>query len=314
MARKNGMAKIEPAMRTMTFELGATGSHNIVYIDLMQCASIVNRRAYRQGLNVAVGGFTLVRTPSTGSGDIQIQSLPNTWVLSNAWEKAFRMWKKQQDTVLEGQESVKARFNDFKVHFDQGHVTATTANNLLPVGYTGVPYLAGTWDMSQIVVPNAGAPGVVWEPYLNMLGGLTPAAGNPSIGLIQAYANSRSVPASPAPSVSADITFGDANIYRAMFDVGDNSDEVLDNVVGKNELLPYSKFIYPGESAFDDQTEFVASISLGNTQTQTQVAGANFPCGLIKIDQSGLTGSVKLVIHMVPGDHRGYLCESMVDM
>ena len=314
MARKNAMAKIQPAMRTMTFEIGAEGQGSTVYIDLMQCASIVNRRFYRQGLNVAVGGFSLVRTPTSGSGFVQIQSLPNTWVLSNSWEKAFRLWRRQQDEALEdGQESVKARFNDFKVYFDQGHVSAGAVNNLTPVGYTGVPYALGEWDYSRIVVPNAGAPGVNWEPYMNMLGGIVPAPGNPSIGLIQAYANSRSTPQSPDPVVPAGITLAE-NVYRQMFDVGDNNDAVIDNAVYANNELPYDQDIYPGESAFDDQTEFVASINLGNTQNQTQVAGANFPCGLVKLDLSGLTGTAKLVIHLVPGEHRGYLCESMVDM
>ena len=34
-----------------------------------------------------------------------------------------------------------------------------------------------------------------------------------------------------------------------MFDVGDNNEDVLDNVVGKNEAMPYDQTDYPGETS-----------------------------------------------------------------
>jgi len=311
MARKSTMSKIQPAVKTLSFTLNpAAGQYQ--YIDLSQCASIVNRRAYRAGLNWAVGGFTVIGG-GVGSGFITVNRLPETWVLSNSWEKAFRAWQRQQNEVLQdGQESVKARFNDFKVFMDQAHFDATAANNLRPLGTAGIPYPLGEWEYSQVVIPNAGAPGVNWEPYLQMLGGQPPAGTPPSIGLVQAYANSRSVPQSPDPAVPAGVTTGSENIYRDMFDVGDNNDDLLDNVVGKNDNLPYNQTNYPGEVG--DQAEFVASIRLANTQSQTQVSGGAFPCGLIQLDTAALEGTVRFIVHLVPGDHRGYLAQSMVEM
>jgi hypothetical protein len=307
------MPKIEPAVKSLRFTIDASvGQYQ--YIDLMQCASIVNRRAYRQGMNVAVGGFTVIGG-GTGTGFLTINRLPETWVMTNAWEKAFRHWQKQQNEALEGTESVKARFNDFKVYFDQAHYDARirpTGSNLLPLGTAGIAYpTQPDWDYSRIVVPNSPTSGTNWEPYMQMIGG-SPIDTNPnSLGLIKAYANSRSVPHNIDPAVPNDVV-DDNNVFRRMFDLGDNNQDVLDLAVYNNQKLPYAQNEYPGENP--DAAEFVSSVRIANTQSQTQVAGAAFPCGLIQINTQNLEGGVSLIVHLVAGDARGYLAESMLEM
>lgn len=307
------MPKIEPAVKSLRFTID-TSVGQYQYIDLMQCASIVNRRAYRQGMNVAVGGFTVIGG-GTGTGFLTINRLPETWVMTNAWEKAFRHWQKQQREALEGSESVKGRYNDFKVYFDQAHFdarTRPTGSNLLPLGTAGIAYPAAVdWDYSKIVVPNSPASGTNWEPFLQMVGG-SPIISNPtSLGLIKAYANSRSTPHSADPDVPADVV-DDNNVFRRMFDLGDNNEDVIDNAVYSNNGLPYNQGTYPGENP--DAAEFVSSVRLANTQSQTQVAGAAFPLGLIQINTQELTGGCQLIVHLVAGDARGYLAESMLEM
>ncbi len=107
--------KIEPAVQTIYFtkSLPANGQETM-YLDLSQMACILNRRFYRQGINWAVAGFKML---TDSSSSITISKLPNTWVTSNAWEKAFRAWNKQQMDAIEeaGAESSLARFRDFKV-------------------------------------------------------------------------------------------------------------------------------------------------------------------------------------------------------
>lgn len=146
---------------------------------------------------------------------------------------------------------------------------------------------------------------------MQMLGGQDIDLNPASLGLIKAYANSRSVPQSPDPDVPNDVG-DDNNVYRRMFDTGDNNQDVIDNVIYNNRQLPYNQDLYPGEGI--DQAEFVASIRLANTQSQTQVAGAAFPCGLIQIDTSFLDGEAQFLVHLVPGEHRGYLAESMQEL
>ena len=127
MAKRNYSKKsnIEPAVQTLTFvtpstTAGATGDHTI---DLSQVASLVNRRFYRQGINWAVAGFKIF---TAAAGAVSVQKLQNTWVTSNAWEKAFRKWNKQQMDAIQdmGAESAVAKFRDFKIHMDATHVTA----------------------------------------------------------------------------------------------------------------------------------------------------------------------------------------------
>ena len=141
MARK-GKSNIEPAVMTLTLATPGSGPATS-YIDLSQVASIANRRFYRQGINWAVGGFKFI---TLEPGVVQISKLPNTWTMANSWVKGFKAWQRQQDEVLEDgdQESVRARFNDFKIYADAEHAALTTAGNLLPFDSLGNAALPGS--------------------------------------------------------------------------------------------------------------------------------------------------------------------------
>ena len=134
--RKSRETKIQPATKTMFFEVKAPGPEgtSINYIDLSQCASLVNRRFYRQGLNWAVGGFTIHTAPNT-SGTVTIMKAQDTWIVSNAWHKSFAMWNRMNDQVLDALPSIKSKYHDFKVALDSDHISAGSpvfTNNLLP--------------------------------------------------------------------------------------------------------------------------------------------------------------------------------------
>ena len=319
------MKKMEPAVQTLVFTTppADAGASVVSYIDLSQCASIINRRFYRQGINWAVGGMKIL---SGKEASITISKLPDTWVTSNAWEKGFRSWQKQQDEALEesGGQSMKARFNDFKVFADTNHVTSGFATNLIPRvfdGVTTVEYNTGTWEPSQIVLPNVNPDGTgsdiePAERFLHMVG--PNVFGALSRGIIEGYADSRSYPQSPDP-VGPDI--GDADNWMArMFDTGNDMEEVLDNATLRNDTLPYDQNDYPnGEGNAPalqiHDTDSITGTTIGG---MTRIKGGMFPCGLIRIDHlnSSVTNNVALalVIDLVPGNHRGYLCEPMTEM
>mgnify|MGYP000287453511 CR=1 FL=1 len=304
---------MDPAVQTVTLITpttagGATGSHTI---DLSQVASLINRRFYRQGINWAVAGFKIfTATP----GSVSIHKLQNTWVTSNAWEKAFRAWNKQQMEAVEdaGSESAVARFRDFKVHMDVTHVTAGFAGNLLPSDSLGNPAIAGEWEASRIVLPNFTGDTPA-ERFLHMDG--INVNGTASRGVIEGYADSRAYPQSPDP-VSPDMD-STANWLARMFDDGNDIGEVLENATDRNDNLPYDQENYPGGQTnlpglqIHDQSSITAT-TIGGT---TRLKGGNFPCGLIRVQHIPL-GSANLVIQidLVPGTHRGYLCEPMTEM
>ncbi|AXH74415.1 MAG: hypothetical protein [Circoviridae sp.] len=304
---------IEPAILTLNFEIGDT---NVSYIDLSQCASIVNRRFYRQGLNWAVAGF---RFGFEGSGvNLRVATLPNAWTTSGSWEKTMRAWLKQQNDAIRemGGESAVARYRDFKVHADSIHEGLGFGSNKLPVnpgglGVASAAYLPGEWEASQIVIPNNGAVGVTTEYNLHMLG----ASNATSKSIIAGYANSRATPFSPDPVTPGPIS---NSFLNSMFDVGFNNDDIVDNATDKNDDLPYDRDDYPGELVNGPSMSTHREISFTTTTigAHQNMAGTNVPCGLLQIAHNhvGAANTLTMQIMLVPGDHRGYMAEPMTEM
>jgi len=335
MAKRRYGRKIQPAVHTFTFELPLTGGNTIdaFTIDISQCASIMNRRFYRQGLNWAVAGFKLL---STHSGTASIQKLPNTWVMSNAWEKGFRAWQQMIENATDesGSESIKGKFLDFKVFADTVHHADGVAANLLPVNFsptTGATQVAtaGQWQMSDITIPSTtGSPGNVTDYELIAVGANDPgagASGKNAKSLIEGYADSRALPSQEEPNVPADASL---NWMLGMFNEGTLQDNA---VMGMLETTG-DKAPYPFENdgtAVDTQypgganqvpglevhdLEYVTTSTIGG---KTHFKGGNFPCGLVRVQvQKTSAGSAFAYVQMdlVPGHHRGYLCEPMTEM
>ena len=309
------MTKIQPSVQTFQFSVTQEDVNDLNYIDLSQCASILNRRFYRQGINWAVSSIKIL-TAATGA--VGINKLPNTWVMSNSWEKVFRSWKRQQDEALDDgtQESIKAKFNDFKIYMDADHHQKGFASNLMPQS-SGVPNpetaTAGEWEPAQIVIPNYGTPGTNYEPFLHAVGGDVGGAGG-SISMIKAYENSRSVPQSPDPLVPGTV-LSSSNFLNLMFDVGDNNTDVLANVVGKNDELPYVQDNYPGGAVQAPTLQYHDSALISGTTIGgvTSLKGGNFPCGLIRVSSNIDQANTLFVVNLIPGNHRGYLCEPMTE-
>lgn len=328
MARKAKRSrKLEPAVTRLSFTAPVQGTN---WIDLSFVTSALNRRFYRQGLNWAVGGFR-VTVGNNQSGNVTFSKIPQTWTAMNSWKKSFALWNNQQQKAIEeaGAESAVARYRDFKVFLDRDMVTASASENfvqtqaqtplpnqlLLPVDNAYNLINTGEWEYSEIEIPNnAGAPGVTQGFYLHMLGD-SDAATKPSKGMIAGYAQSRAYPQSPDP-VEGDVGAGWMNL---MFDAGGNNEELIDNATDKNDNLPYDQVNYPGTTANFEGCEVIgyAGVNAGSGTgvVQATVAGTNVPCGLIRID-SAITGGTyyDIIIDLVPGPHRGYLCESMRDV
>lgn len=320
--RKYGMKKIEPAvdtlyMRTPTIPgadpvSGAPGEATF-YVDLSQCASLVNRRFYRQGINWVVDSFKFT---AVGSKGIVITKIPTTWVAHQAYKAAFEAWNRQQKEAIEesGSESAVARFRDFKVHADPVHAAAGMAANLVPYDFqTPVPqpYATGEWQHSEIVLPNnTGSPS---EQRLHMVGANTSGS---SRGIIEGYADSRAFPQSPDP-VSPGVDQAQ-NWMSRMFDKADTYGDVLDNATDRNDNLPYPQANYPGGENQAPSLQLHDASLVTNTTVggHTRMKGGMFPCGLIRIDavnNDTLASNLVFQINLVPGGHRGYLCESMLE-
>ncbi len=343
------MKKIEPAVQTLFFQTpttqiveGQAGFVKTSYIDLSQCASLLNRRFYRQGINWAV---SRIRVFSGTEGTVAVTKLPNTWVMSNAWEKGFRVWQRMNKDSLSEVESVKPRFLDYKIFADAGHHQAGVAANLLPKSFgdgntspsdvnEAVP---GTWDMSKMVIPDTtdGAVGGIDNREIIAVGenypGVSSASGLNAVCLIEGYAASRGLPEIRDPNAPADAsdTNGSTpeNWMSATFNEGTQQDDtVLEDMITENNKAPYPfendginiDTMYPnGENQLSGMELHDFGIITNTTVgSMTSLKGGMFPCGLIRIDHitSGQAANLAVVIDLVPGSHRGYLCEPMTEM
>lgn len=327
--------KIEPAMQTLYFAFNAPPGNSTSYIDLSQVASLVNRRFYRQGINWAVAGFKFLST-SNFAGAIGIHKLPNTWVMANSWEKSMRTWNRMNREALAEAESVRPRFLDFKVYADVDHHNAGFGNNLLPLAQAGV-YAPGEWESSKIHVPHAtnALPASTLDFELIATGpsfpGVSAATGLDAVSMIEGYASSRALPSQLDPNTPADADDASGttpeNWMSALFNDGNTqTQEVLDEMITENNIAPYPfendgvnvDTMYPGGANQGTGLQvhdyaYVTATSIGG---QSRLKGGNFPCGLIRIDttSSGEVGGWVLTLDLVPGNHRGYLCESMTEM
>ncbi len=330
--------KIQPAQLTIST---AMNGGSAATIDLSQCASLLNRRFYRQGLNWAVAGFTFLTEDPNQSGFIVVQKIPDTWVSSNSWEKGFRHWLQMNNEALEGTESIKPKFMDFKVYMDAVHHAAGSGANLLP--YMGTPSTAltvGTWDYSEVTIPTSGATGNATDFEIVWTGPSYPGAaagsGLDAVSLIEGYASSRGLPEIRDPNAPADAadvgpTGTPENWIGALENEGTDQDkDVLTNLLADNNQAPYpyendgtaTDIQYPGGANQPAGAGNKLSIHdiVGITSTtvggMTKMPGGNFQGGLIRFDATGLTQSsnVAILIHLVPGPHRGYMCQPMQDV
>jgi len=345
MARKKSsyrtMKKIEPAEMDVLVRLPnlITGAERPT-IDISQCASLLNRRFYRQGINWAVSGFTL-HTIGTNLGTVTISKLPSTWVMSNAWEKGFRAWQKMNNEALAETESVRPRFLDYKIYANDAHHTLGFAENLLPFVFqssgatdTATP---GEWQSSKMTVPfGPASPGNVSDYEIIAVGqnypGVSAATGINAVSLIEGYANSRGLPNVLDPNAPDDALDADGstpeNWLAATFNEGtEQTTEILESMVGplaENNIAPYpfendgvhADTMYPnGETqmnglVFHDRMSSTSTTISGKLHAR----GGSFPCGLIQLNYAPEMAQSILQIHLVPGEHRGYLCEPMTEM
>ncbi len=319
--------KIQPAVKTLQFTIPA-GDH---YIDISQCASLVNRRFYRQGLNWAVAGFSFF-TSSVASGSIGISKIPDTWVASNAWMKAFAHWQRLNNEALAETDSVKPKFLDFKVFMDSGHHTAGVASNLIPLDTQNPPqpYTTGEWEYSDVVIPEtttatgaATSYELIWTGANNP--GASPASGLNAKSLIEGYASSRGLPDIRDPNAPDDAASYTENWMMAMFNEGTLQDnEVLTDLLTENNQAPYpfendgtaTDTQYPGgaNQAPGPQSHMVALVSPTTIGGRTNIEGGNFQGGLVKITNNTGDSEMTMFLHLVPGPHRGYMCQKMQDV
>lgn len=298
------------------------------YIDLNLAASLLNRRAYKQrNTNFAIANMEFL---GSGTGSIAIGKLPETWVSHNAYTKAEALWDEMNQQVLETNEGIEGRYADFKVYLDanMSGQSIQTQNN--PTGKILTPVTGGfteanfdesanpkaNWDWSTIQVPNDPTGGTTTEYNLHMIG---PSTGF-SQGIITGYGLSRQRPQLDEPNTPG--VGSPADWMTALFDVGEQMEELKTDLIDDNDRPPYavgspggvSEF-YPGggNEYADVQVHGFCSYTSTTISGKNTIQGGMFGLGMMKIsnnvvDSEGEGVEFNLLIHFVPGTHRGYMC------
>ncbi len=327
------MRKIEPSVYELFFSLPSVTDQNtdFSYIDISQCVSLMNRRFYRQGLNWAVSGIEVTDTGGSTSGvTLQVNKLWNSWTMSNAWEKSFRAWQQmiRDATDDAGSQSIKGKFLDFKIYANSIHHNFGFPANLVPQDSGGNAANLGQWQPSDVTIPAIGT-GAITDYELIAVGPNDPgvgASGKNAKSIIQGYADSRALPDIEDPNVPADASL---NWMMSLFNEGTLQDNAVTGMLEvTGDQAPYP---YEGDGTFTDtmypggetnlpalQLHSVDAITSTTVGGKTYIPGGNFPCGLIELrieNNSGrdFEGAI-LKITLVPGNHRGYLAQSMVGM
>ncbi len=320
---QNRRKKLQPAVLQMNFVV-PTGSS---YIDLGLCASILNRRGYKQQDHTwGVAQFEFL---GDGVGVVQVQKLPETWVFRNAYTKSKALWEEMNDQVLDQEESIRGRYADFKIYMDDNMRQQTVQDDtnqsgriLTPVQAVGganqwtkgdfdggVP--SADWNYSQLTIPNdPAAAGAAANYYIHAVG---PSTAD-SKGIIAGYELSRSRPHNPDPNVP-----GDSGWMTDLFDVGEQLDELREVIEDDNDRPPYPvkadgtlEAYYPGGSIEQPglQVHSFCNFTPTTVSAKNRIQGGMFQNGLLKI-VNGSDATISLIVHLMPGSHRGYYCEEM---
>jgi hypothetical protein len=247
------------------------------------------------------------------------------------------------DDALDESDSVRPRFMDYKIYADSGHHDAGFGANLLPKSITDASTftqaIPGEWESSKMTVPfGPASPGNVTDFEIIAVGanypGASAATGINAVSLIEGYANSRGLPNVLDPNAPDDALDADGstpeNWLAATFNEGtDQTTEILESMVGplaENNIAPYPfendgvnlDTMYPGGEGQLTGLELhdfgqITGTTIGG---QTTMKGGLFPCGLIRIDHTTVDTAANLavLIDLVPGPHRGYMCAPMTDM
>jgi len=272
------------------------------YIDLNQCASLLNRKGISQQRLVPVqvsldcGTGDDHTSLTTGTKMIWgLEALPNTYTIRKSWLLAKEMFleaTKEERAVIK-----VARWNDFKVHYDRAHLSQGFLVNLLPdmVRVDGTTPLQTTgWEASQIADRETTN-----ELFYGFFGTTDPLY----FGMLDQYQISMEASqASPDPIGSyADVPYAD------IISQIDPEDAVVLQQI--NETPPYDPQalqINPQKFHVGWQNASGAMSPVSYVQSSTPFFIA--PSGLLKLTNEsgeGLTHTGSLRINLMAGSDRG---------
>jgi len=317
MARRRGKKTsskkaLELTQRFLYYELtnsNSTGALDSHYIDLAAGLSAINRRLYRQGRQYHIANITVIDT--SGNSKVRFATLPQVWTTSKAHKLMFDAWKDQRARALENAPSnVTGRWADFKVFMSNQHRKESPAP-ILPTNSDNTLIAPGEWEYSEISYMDTQGGTELDNQPLWMLGDhVSLGTTENGVGLCKALQEMLSVPPespiTPALNKSVILNMNPAT--------GDDSAEVLANILDDNDLAPYDGTVVIGSDSTSTDTDSFITREVGWSNKGTAslpVMGFPVPLGLLEVRQDDVEGNViGVLIEMVPGSYKGVHAEA----
>ena len=307
----------ERTERTLRFKWNAGDDTSVRYIDIAKALSMVNRRAYRQGLYYYVSGGYFV---NGSSAHMSIDSLPDNYVTKLAWKRGFKNFQEMnRRATVTDEASIYPQYHDFKVSYGAGTLTGAA---LLDPGYGDVTanafteYTCDAWDASQFVSddPPGSDPQVNDEFLVHMLG---PHTGNnndwTSIGLIASLNDTwPQMPENTQPTLDGDA---DTDPISNLFDAGESHQEIREHLDLHNDTVPYDRDLMNGATSIHEGSCVALCRTSAGAGAKMSFGGFCAPMGLLQVtttdfgDGSSTLGWVELVLELTPGPYHGVYAE-----
>ena len=273
-----------------------------VYIDTARIASLLNRKLVRQGQLFRIRNLRAYTNDTSPNATLKVGVIPTTWVTRNAWVKAKALWDKMNAMAAEDVSgtAIYPKYHDFKVHMEYNHYSENTGSadeDLVPRDFFDNEINSGEWKYSLFADSGSTSD----EYQIHMMGDHQGSSGAwTSVGLIQAYAESRTYPKTNVTTHDQDMIDAiELSPWARLFGDDDQTTEVIQNLQDLNDSPPYDPDTYIGGTTFPQPSV----VGFGRIQTLNNTNGTSVsslcptfiaPCGLIRIEIDGETSTADM--------------------
>lgn len=257
----------------------------VQYIDIAKGLSSHNNRLYQQGRVYMANVSVFVDASKT---NIQLNTIPNSWMIRKAWSMGFEQWLDSRKPSIE-QGAKVARWADFRIGWHHGLTWAD---------YHGEPdgFNYGDGEYLKSYVTNV----ITDTRYTMDMFGIEVDVPNLQYGLLEMFDKLAGV-VGPDPS-----QISTADPYQPWHPSGhiDPAGYTPQDIQSQGDEPPYNP---------DDLTGTVDVYNFHrialNGEAPSSTGWIEVPCGLIQV--VGLPENAALKVTVAPGSYKGVLAEHM---
>ncbi len=289
------------------------------FVDLAGGLSAVNRALYRQGHYYEIASVQLA---IKGSAEVTLEdddllvvvsTIPDTWMSRSSYRKSKKVWDYMNRQALKSGavgSQIEGHWADYKLYMNEGHKDQVDGGLVyLPTDQAGNAVTQDDWVYSKFVLPDSGAtPDTAFMFMLGATDGSYPTVD--AFGCIDEWFKGRPQ-VQPGPELPSTI---DDSLYAYIQDVGDQLDDIIEDLMEDNDNPPYNvdACVGAGEAHGPWVAKQFHIDELGYPKGGDTVGGFTAPLGLLAFQLSGVAFDAPLdaftcevVINLRSGEYKG---------